>query len=186
MDWKDINSFAPWFSAAGTCFAAWTALRLARRTDTPVVCIEAEFGPKYPIVDGEATDVVVRVTNIGKRPIRVTGIFWEGMTFTWEDHPILPDRSDTSRFRKSTPIPCTLQECEPAEIWLDSKRIGNDFVDHRVQLWEAFVSARWLRIKVELANGVSIVMRPAKSLRRLILVNHFGARIKWRWLLRFV
>lgn len=185
MNWQEFNSFSPWFAAAGTWFAAWTALRLARRADEPRAVVGAEYGSKYPNVGGRK-DIVIRATNVNRRIICVTGVYWEAGAFTWKDYPVMPNRKDNERVRLSTSFPSTLKEGESLAIFIAPETFGYDFVDHRMSVLEGGVATRLLRLKVELIDGATFRAQPSRALRKFLFRKHFGSRVRWSWVYHFV
>ncbi len=78
-EWDLINSFANWFSAAGSFAAAWVALHLANRIARPSA--DVSIGCKIIIGPGSSEPfpeyIVFRIVNSGDRLIRVTHIGWK-------------------------------------------------------------------------------------------------------------
>ena len=75
--WEFINSFAAWFSAAGTIAAVITALYLAtqdRRIHLKVTAGIRLVISEYRGVENEDL-IVIRVTNVGHRSAKITGVF---------------------------------------------------------------------------------------------------------------
>ncbi len=81
--WKFINSFAPWFSAAGTISAVILSLWLASRNTTEKLKVKAvitllvqqgsrQKAPEY---------LMLTVTNVGHIDVKVTNIGWELIGF---------------------------------------------------------------------------------------------------------
>lgn len=76
--WQFINTFAPWFSAAGTFSAVIVSLWLAtsqRRARLRVLVghftmVEQGRQPPFPEF------VMIQAVNIGSRPVRVTNLAW--------------------------------------------------------------------------------------------------------------
>ncbi|MBW2596010.1 MAG: hypothetical protein JRC93_08550 [Deltaproteobacteria bacterium] len=78
-DWKFINTFAGWFSAAGTLIVAVVALYIANRSIRPKVRVwvghRISIGPgsKEPYPEF----IVFGIVNQGERPLAISQIGWK-------------------------------------------------------------------------------------------------------------
>ncbi len=187
MNWeeiKGINSYALWISAFGTWFAAWTALRLARKDNKLRLAVDVEFGLKYPRKDIPPS-VVIRATNISRRPVNITGIFWEAMSFSWHDHPIKPGEN-TEYENISNSFPALLKEGEHAEIFLSPSEFLSDLIDPRVGPYSGFFAVKTLKVKVETANSIFFTSKLGRPIRRYIFNKYFLEKTKLKWLMHLV
>lgn len=76
--WQFINTFAPWFSAAGTITAVCVSLYLAAHQRRPRLKVSA--GHRLIIASGMSPPhpqyLVIRVVNTGDRTVRIVHIGW--------------------------------------------------------------------------------------------------------------
>lgn len=187
MDWQFVNSFAPWLSAFGTIFAAIMALRLARRDDKRTVIIDTDCGPKYPR-EGVPESICIRVSNVSRRPIPITGVFWEGRSFSWHDKPIMSSQLPAHN-ELSTALPAKLLEGDFLEIHLCPQDFANELFEHagRIKVIESFLGIRMLRVKVECGNGHYFTSQLSKQLKQHIFKQYFPHNYnQFKWLSHWV
>jgi hypothetical protein len=81
-DWTFINTFAGWLSAVGTLLAVVVSLYLAMRDFR--IRLRVNVGIRKLFVGAgthnveDAPDfIIISVANVGRRPAKVTGLFWK-------------------------------------------------------------------------------------------------------------
>lgn len=87
LDWRFINTFAPWFSAFGTILAVVVSLRLARSQTKTSLRIQTGLTAQFPDVE-EPDTVFVIISNLGLREVEISSIWW---TIGWWHQLRLPD-----------------------------------------------------------------------------------------------
>ena len=76
--WRFVNTFAPWFSAAGTVSAVVVSLWLARSQQRTRLSVSV--GPRVIVGPGMVGPtpefVAIFVANLASRPVRIINIGW--------------------------------------------------------------------------------------------------------------
>lgn len=114
LDWRYINTFAWWFSAAGTFFAASVALYIANRNVKPKA--RMWVGHRITIGPGSREPypelLVFGIVNLGERPLRISQIGWKV--------GLKPKRFAIQRYDEptSSPMPVTLNHGDEASWYV--------------------------------------------------------------------
>ncbi len=163
QQWDFINGFANWISAIGTVAAVIVSLYLALGATRPKA--KLSVGVRVMITPGQkGTDtelVVIRLVNLGDRPIHVTGIGWK--VGFWKKRYALQVVSPTPY---SQGIPVTLEHGKEAQWHIPTdyqegwfKYFSNGFLKG---LSEREMNT--LRIIAYASTGHEFVEKPEKAL----------------------
>lgn len=152
--WRFINTFAPWFSAAGTTASVIVALYLARRGARVTLRVRAAVykvvGQGMPVASGQEF-LEIRATNVGMRETKIQGIMWRAGIIRKKRYVQIPPDSPLS-----TRLPARLTYGDEACFLfpLDDLRKTPDPVGEAVRSarWP-WLALRWVRAGVYTTTG---------------------------------
>ena len=164
--WTFVNSFAEWFSAIGTIAAVITALYLARREGRPAVRVRA--GMRTLIASGLPRQefVMLDVTNLGRREVRLTHLYWTTGILRKQHYVWLAPRNALS-----SAFPIKLEDGEQANYMMPAEELEEKFANIARRLsgrW-APIRARMIRTAVATSSGHDFSRRVEPSLWKPIL-----------------
>ncbi len=173
LDWNFINGFSGWLSAIGTLLAVIVSLWLARR-DSRVrlklhVGIRKIFFERkiYERPAEEPDFLLIAVTNVGRRVVTVTGLFWKNR--------LVPRRwlfQMPGEARLSAQIPARLQDGDEADfaVPLAALAPGSESADFKALIPRPrMLTIRFLRIVVRTSTGEHFAAPLERELRKWFL-----------------
>lgn len=169
--WQIINSFANWLSAIGTIAAVVVSLYFAVYARRPRARVSASWrlliqpGGKPPWPEM----LVLEVTNIGDRPIRITSIGWEAGRF--KKVRAFQDAMPYMRGMDS-PMPADLREGEQAR-WAIPKTLqdGTEWLDDfakKILMPKWKLRLRTLKVRAFTSTGYAFEAEPEKTVKNLL------------------
>ncbi len=168
IDWKFINTFAPWFSAIGTIAAVIVSLYLAR-AEKPIK-LEIRAGHRI-VVGNDSTGkypefLYISVTNRGHRTATITNVGWR-IDFIKKQHMI----QLVQKNQFSSGLPVRIDDGEEAKwlVPLDSKdnwveRFSRDFLSSYPRLM-----LRSLKLQIDTSVGKTFEAAIEKGLKEKLL-----------------
>ena len=179
--WRFINTFAPWLSAIGTLTAVAVSLYLARRSDRQKLEVRVGLRNVAVLTDRPLSSkpfmflsvnvisnvppalVVVTVTNVGRRPVKLASMSWQagrGRHFLWT----------TMNNEYSYKFPITLGDGEPAFYSWPVAGLKKNFTESFGDEFAGFRGAirlRRLRLCVSTSTGDMFRQKPEKGVLEL-------------------
>jgi len=166
-DWLFINTFAGWLSALGTLLAVVISLYLAFRDYRVRLRVKVGLrkilvGTGTHIVKDAPDFIVIAVTNLGRRPAKVTGLFWKNLLRPrrWA-HQLPGDQF-------SAQIPAQLSDGDEADFTISLAQFEtNDAAafEQNCLPRPRSLTARFLRMQVRTSTGKTFSAPVEKELR---------------------
>jgi hypothetical protein len=164
VDWKFINTFAPWFSALGSLAAVITALYLARTERTVDLKITAGVRVVAAPPQNPEKCVYVEVVNRGRRRAIVDSILWRlPRPFSEYEYVWIPSANSLSER-----IPATLEDGQRARFIGPLEGFTANFLEVVGTGWTRRIKARLLRVAVTTSTGRRFERRIEKGLRKAL------------------
>jgi hypothetical protein len=126
-EWKFFNTFAPWFSAAGTFLAVGTSLYIS--FSTRKIDLEISSGIYNYDENGVKNEyLVVDVTNTGYRTIRLDSYASISFQVGLSQKTNIGIGKNYIDFNKSSSFPCILGENETAKLFINMKHDNQNWL----------------------------------------------------------
>ncbi len=178
--WRFVNSFAPWFSAAGTLAAVIVSLYLARSREKIKLAVRA--GERLMVhrdgtpLEKEPRYLFISIINIGSREVMVNNIGWK-IGFLKKEYAIqtIDDRVDSST------LPIKLKDGDEAKYFIllsePSKWLDEFVKDFILDHGEKRVNRIWVQVYTSVGRTFEVKLE--KNMRdRLIEKLHELKKLK--------
>lgn len=173
--WLFINSFAAWFSAAGTLAAVIISLYLARQDKMIRLAVEATYITTKEITEENREPnhwIMITATNLGRRETEISYVGWKAgfLRARYATQEFSPDLSNA--------LPIRLRDGEVARYFIAVKGEKNGLLDLREHMIQknARIMVWTLRARVINSLGRVFSARVSRSLRKELLMAVHEAR----------
>lgn len=168
-----LSLIGTWLAGVGTIFVAVVALVLAWRDRRVRLLVSINSKHIIPPPVGRRADdlyVGIQVTNVGLRPVQITGIGWSFGIWPLKTHlHQIPGPRNIS-----AQVPLSLNESESGSFMIPFSQAGGEdwlgsMADVLRHAWFSHINVATLRLLVWTSYGRAIRKRPGRRLRKHLI-----------------